>query len=260
MRGQPVGRLIAEQPVHQPRLTDAVRPGEGHPGGAGDGELLLAITELGQPASGRHLRIGQVDPHHFLPPQPGIGLRQPRLGLVHPVVEASPQRTSIGLGAAPTFIGSRPDEAGVGHIATSLACAARQPGLGVAPLPLLTAHLLGGGGHRLRGRRLLGVHLVAIGLVGAAEHPQPAGVEFSQVVQAFKQFEIMTDHHQRPRPVDQDVVEQPPGVGVQVVGGFVEQSDLGTGQPQPGQRGQNHLAAGQGAHRPVQVEGTQAHL
>ena len=62
----------------------------------------------------------------------------------------------------------------------------------------------------------------------------------------------MAHHQQHARPVRDRVVEQPAGPPVQVVGRLVEEGDRRRTQQQPGQPGQHHLAAGQGADAATQ--------
>ncbi len=135
--------------------------------------------------------------------------------------------------------------------------------LGDHPLRLLPVRVLPAdvgpcGRHGLRRGCLLGGHLGGVGGEPAAVPAHRAVAQVADAIHQLEQVAVVRDHQQRARPAADDVVEPVAGRGVEVVGGLVEQQDVGSSQHLPGQPELHHLAARQLAEPAAEHAGGQA--
>ena len=105
------------------------------------------------------------------------------------------------------------------------------------PLQLVTLHLF------------LVQHLVAPGFEGSKAFLQPVGLPAIQphrcAGEILQEPAVMADQHQRPA-AGLDLLFQPlDGAHIQVIGGLIQQQDVGPWRQHPGQRGAARLTAGQ---------------
>ena len=94
------------------------------------------------------------------------------------------------------------------------------------------------------GRRLLGLDLGGVRRVAAAVPADRAAAQVADPVHPLEQLAVVADDEQRAGPALDDVVEPVAGVGVEVVGGLVEQEHVGASQQQARQAELGDLAAG----------------
>ena len=216
-----VGRLLPGEHAEQRGLAGAVRADDADDAGAGQREGQVVDEQAVAVA------LGEV------------------LDLDHLVAEAGPGRdgdleavagAGVGLGLGPQLLVGR--QAG--------------PALGLAGLgrhahPLQLA-LQGA----LAGRRLLlllgqaGLLLVEPGRVVALEREAPAPVELEDPLgHVVEEVAVVGDGHDGARVLLQEALQPVDRLGVEVVGGLVEQQQVGVGQQQPAQRHPAALAARQ---------------
>ncbi len=189
---------------------------------------------------------------------PRRGGRGGLAGSPQPVVVAGAQLARRHLGRRPTHVGHDLRQA----VAVLLGgpIAAGELGLGLHPLALLDLDRVFGGAHGLPRRRLLGVQLGPPLPVGTAEHREHAVVQFGGVGHPVQQRDVVADDQQRARPVGEQVDQRGPRGPVQVVGGFVEQGDLGARHPDARDGHQHRLAAGNRPDVTVQIQVGQPEL
>jgi len=102
----------------------------------------------------------------------------------------------------------------------------------------------------LRHQLLLHVRLV---VAGVGRHAL-AGLDFDDAVhQSVQEVAVVRDEQQRPRQLVQLLLQPVHRVGVQVVGGLVQQEQIGPRQQRPGNGHPLAQATGQLRHRPVPV-------
>jgi len=98
--------------------------------------------------------------------------------------------------------------------------------------------------------------LLIVGEV-STEEPDLARVQFSDTLHPVQQRPVVADQQQDPGPLLQDRVQAVPGVDVEVVGGLVEQQDVGATQQVGGQPKGDDLAAAESVQSAVEGEFTE---
>ena len=126
--------------------------------------------------------------------------------------------------------------------------------LAVAPVALdellLAGDLLGLGVDVLDGSCVALEALAVVGAVVAAERRQAPVAELPDAVhRGVEERAVVGRDEQRPAPPAEVLLEPFERVEVEVVGGLVEEQEVGIGDDQPGQRRPRLLAAGQRGRR-----------
>ena len=83
--------------------------------------------------------------------------------------------------------------------------------------------------------------------------------EFDDLVHGLEQFAVVTDHDRPAMPARQKRNDRLPALPVEIVGGFIEQDEVGLGKDQGGEHGAGALAAREGVERRVGLR-REAHL
>lgn len=112
-------------------------------------------------------------------------------------------------------------------------------------LQLRVAHLVNRSTLRIGDRVLVGGEIAAVEL-------DIAVAQFGDAVHAVEQRTVVADQQQGAWVAVQLVVEPLPRSGIQIVGGLVEQQNIGTPEQLRGQPEGDDLSAGQGAEHPVE--------
>ena len=219
-----VGRLLPGEHPEQRGLAGAVRADDADDAGAGQGERQVVDEE---PVA---VALRQVLHLDHLVAEAGPG----RDGDLEPVAAAG-----VGLGLGPQLLVGRQPGPALGLA-----------GLGRHPHPLQLA-LQGA----LAGRRLLllvgqpGLLLVEPRRVVALEREAPAAVELEDPLgHVVEEVAVVGDGHDRARVLLQEPLQPVDRLGVEVVGGLVEEQQVGVGEQQPAQRHPAPLAARQRGH------------
>ena len=100
------------------------------------------------------------------------------------------------------------------------------------------------------------------GLLVSAEVPavgaQGSVAQLGDGVHAVEQLTVVAHDHQRSPPVVDDLGQTVPTPTVEVVGGLVQEQDVGSGQQAPGQSEERALATGETVDGPVESDGAEA--
>ncbi|GAA1103642.1 hypothetical protein GCM10009642_47710 [Nocardiopsis metallicus] len=139
------------------------------------------------------------------------------------------------------------------------ALAAGQFDLGLLQFALVAAHVGLGRAQGAFGRFLLDRQGFLVVGPAAPVDGHRAGAQFGDAIHPLQEFEVVADHDQRAgAPGLHGVVEPAAGEEVEVVGGLVEQKDVGAREEDRGQAQQDGLTTRELAHVAVQFDPVQA--
>ena len=130
--------------------------------------------------------------------------------------------------------------------------------LGLDGVAALATHLVASGRHRLLRGLLLGRDLGGVRRPAAAVPAQRAAAQVGDPVDPLEELAVVADDEQGARPGGHEVVDACATGPVEVVGGLVEQQDVGAGQEQAGDGQAGELTARELAQAAVQRARRQA--
>jgi hypothetical protein len=260
-----VGQPHTLHDPQQRRFAGAVGAGQRDAFGAADREVdpvareqraavdeRLQVLALEHGASGRHGRARQLDADHVVVAQGALGVVEAGAGGADPVrVHAVGAGRGV-LRLALHVAGEDLREAGVGDAAGGVAGAAGRALTSLLHLPLLPLELLLGVPDGAFGDGLLGGHGFLVGGEVAAVEGEPVGPQLGDAVHPVEQRAVVADHERHAAPPVEHLVQAVARVGVEVVGGLVEQQHVGLLQQLGGQPERDDLAAAEGVEPAVQ--------
>jgi len=253
-------RQFAGQEAQERRLATAVRPNDRQPGRSHHGEVERVDDgrDARSPGEG-HAPCVDEPPRRM---QAAGGKVKGEVGTLVHALAGLTQAGAMFVQQALT-VGRQPSRRCLARLAPQVEQQLRLVGVLARPLPPGIAsclalagqlHLAPGAGerracprHLALGRRLLVVALPQVVRVRAAVARRATRGELDDAVHAFQQVSVVAGDDHAAWPRRDQPVQVPPGVGVQMVGGLVEQQQVGSAQEESRQGHARPLATADGA-------------